>query len=175
MSLSSAVPGDDPAEEEGRSRPDFTPDYGISKTPEGMLPLETVEQWFTASRNYWVVTTRPDGRPHAAPVWGVWLDHAFYFSTDPASRKGRNFGTMPEAVVHLESGDDVAVLEGRVERVTDESLFEQFADAYEAKYQFRPEPGVPSMGVYRLRHRTAYAWREQNFPTSATRWRFPTS
>ncbi|MEI6136703.1 MAG: pyridoxamine 5'-phosphate oxidase family protein [Chloroflexota bacterium] len=24
--------------------------------------------------NYWIATTRPDGRPHAAPVWGVWLD-----------------------------------------------------------------------------------------------------
>ena len=31
------------------------------------------------ARNYWIVTVRADDRPHAAPVWGVWLDGTVWF------------------------------------------------------------------------------------------------
>lgn len=125
-----------------------------------------------AARNYWVATARPDGRPHASPVWGLWLDGAFLFATDPASQKGRNLAANPDLVVHLESGDDVVILEGRAEEVADPSLLERFTEAYEDKYQVRPEVDPAQSGVYRLRPRVVFAWRERDFPTSATRWRF---
>ena len=101
------------------TRPDMAPSYGLSSEPEGMLPWGWAVEQLVASRNYWVCTTRPDGRPHAAPVWGLWADDALYFGTDPASRKGRNLAENPELVVHLESGDDVVILEGRVD-ITDD-------------------------------------------------------
>lgn len=69
------------------------------------------------ARNYWVVTTRSDGKPHSVPVWSIWLDETFYFGTDRRSRKGRNLATNPGLVVHLESGDDVVILEGVAEEV----------------------------------------------------------
>jgi pyridoxine/pyridoxamine 5'-phosphate oxidase len=122
-----------------------------------------------SARNYWVGTTRPDGRPHAAPVWGIWFDESFSFATDPASRKGANLAANPALVVHLESGDEVVILEGTAEKVTDPTLLARFADAYEAKYRFRPEVSGEAV-VYRLRPRVAFAWRERDFPTSATRW-----
>jgi len=104
-----------------------------------------------------------------APVWGLWLDEAFYFSTDPASRKARNLQANPAQVVHLESGDDVVILEGTAEGVADPSLRARFAEAYHAKYQIRPDVGDAAL-VYGLRPRVAQAWREQDFPNSATRW-----
>ena len=147
--------------------------YGIAPaTSGGLLPWNSVSEQLARSRNYWVCTTRPDGAPHAAPVWGVWLDDAFYFSTDPASRKGRNLAADPRIVVHLESGDEVVILEGRAARVADPALLERFVAAYAAKYDFRLEASDLASRVYRVQPRTAYAWHEEDFPQSATRWRF---
>src|SRR5205823_8491316 len=116
-------------------RPEMPSGYGINRaTDEGLLPWSFVQERLTTARNYWIATARPDGRPHVAPVWGLWLDEAFYFSTDPASRKARNLQASPALVVHLESGDDVVILEGTAERVADPYLRDRFAEAYDAKY-----------------------------------------
>ncbi len=153
-------------------RPGMVVGYGISATPEGLLPWSYVTKRMAASRNYWVATTRPDGRPHVMPVWGLWLEGRFYFSTDPASRKARNIAGRPEIVVHLESGDDVVILEGRAEAASDRSLLARFADAYDMKYAVRPEVDTPEPAVWRLDARVALAWQEKDFPRSATRWSF---
>ena len=155
------------------SRPRMPASYGVDPTADqGTLPWSYVRDWMTNSRNYWVATTRPDGRPHVVPVWGVWHDEAFYFSTDPNSRKGRNLAANPELVVHLESGDEVVVFEGTAEEVTDPAVFARFANAYQAKYQVRPEAGDAVQGFYRLRPKVVFAWREEDFTSSATRWTF---
>lgn len=153
-------------------RPGMTAGYGIHAGAEGLLPWTRVSERMAAARNYWIATTRPDGRPHVMPVWGLWLDEAFVFSTDPSSRKARNFSANPHIVVHLESGDDVVVLEGVIEPLTDPAILAQFVDAYDAKYRFRPETGNPAQGIYRFHLHTALAWHETDFPASATRWRF---
>jgi general stress protein 26 len=102
------------------------------------------------------------------PVWGVWDSGALYFSTSRESRKARNLERSPEVVVHLESGDDVVILEGAVERV---GLEERVANAYEAKYDYRPSSDDTGDGAWlELRPRVAYAWREEDFPRTATRW-----
>ena len=151
-------------------RPAFVPGYGISKAPEGMVPWGEVERRLTQARNYWIVSTRPDGRPHAAPVWGLWLSGVFYFSTDLESVKGKNLAADPRVAVHLESGDEVVILEGRVELEHNRTTLEAFADAYQAKYRFRPDVAKAEPGVYRLVLEKALAWQEKDFPTSATRW-----
>jgi general stress protein 26 len=104
------------------------------------------------------------------PVWGLWWDGTFYFSSDPSSRKARNLAANPEVVVHLESGDDAVILEGAAERVTDAAVLAEFADRYEAKYQFRPDTSDPEFAFYRVRPRVAFAWLEADFPNTATRW-----
>jgi hypothetical protein len=136
------------------------------------LPWSQVVEWLTAARNYWVSTTRADGRPHAMPVWGLWSDGAVWFSTDPMSIKARNLAERPDVVVHLESGDEVCVLTGRAERVTDPVALATFDDRYEVKYDVRPSAMGEAAGVYVLRPETALAWTEADFPTTATRFRF---
>lgn len=152
------------------SRPGMQ-NYGIERQRAGMLPWRHVSEQMEASRNYWIGTTRLDGRPHAAPVWGVWLDETLYFSTDRGSVKGRNLAARPDVVVHLESGDDCVIIEGVVEEVHDLPLRTRFAEVYDAKYQFRPDPNGDGL-VYALRPRTVFAWLERDFPKTATRWRF---
>jgi hypothetical protein len=149
-------------------RPRFAPGYGISDDAEGMLPWSWAVERLTAGKNYWVATTSPDGRPHAMPVWGVWLEDGLWFGTSSRSRKGRNLARDPRVAVHLESGDEVVILEGEVEEAP---LDERTADVYEAKYDYRPSPpGGEGEGWYRLRPRVAYAWLERDYPRTATRF-----
>jgi hypothetical protein len=151
-------------------RPSMPGGYGISSADEGTVSWSWVEEQLTASRSYWVCTTRDSGRPHAMPVWGLWLAGRLLFSTDPTSFKARNFTARPDVVVHLESGDDVVVLEGQVAPLSGQ-LVAAFCDAYEAKYAHRPEPGNEAHGLYELLPERVLAWREADFPTSATRFR----
>ncbi len=135
-----------------------------------MLPWVWASERLASTGNYWVVTARPDGRPHAVPVWGVWLDETFYFGTDRESRKARNLAAGSGLVVHLESGDEVVILEGAAEKVTEASRLDRFADAYEAKYGFRPDTTGAVVVTYVLRPRAAYGWLERDFVKSATRF-----
>ena len=152
--------------------------YDVEPGREGLLHWASVEEAPARARNYWVGSTRPDGRPHAVPVWGVWLDRTFVFDTVRRSRKGRNLAANPSVVVHLESGDDAVILEGRVREVTEPDKLRRFAAAYEAKYAF---PLTAASGgevsrervVYALRPSVALAWLERDFLRTPTRWRFP--
>ncbi len=148
--------------------------YGIAAEQQGLLSWDWVDQQMAQARNYWIGSTRPDGRPHAAPVWGLWIDGGFYFSSDPQSRKVRNFEQNPEIVVHLESGDDTVILEGRIDKATDPQLMVRLDTAYAAKYPpFDPAAnGTHSAFYYTIRIRTALAWQEHDFTQSATRWDF---
>ena len=130
-----------------------------------MLPWSWAEERLQAARNYWIVTADADGGPRAVPVWGVCADGAVYFGTNPRSRKGRNLARDPRAVVHLESGDEVVILHGDVELA---EIEKSIADAYEAKYRYRP----PTTQLFRLQPRRALAWLESDYPTTATRFDF---
>jgi hypothetical protein len=152
------------------SRPRFPKGYGISADAKGMLPWSWADERLAAGRSYWIVTTRADGRPHAMPVWGVWVDGAVHWSSSPSSVKARNLARDPRVVVHLDSGDEVVILEGEVETF---ALDDRVADAYAAKYQWRPEPSESDGGGwFRLSPSVAFAWTEQDYPGTATRFDF---
>jgi PPOX class probable F420-dependent enzyme len=135
-----------------------------------MLPWSWAVERLERARNYWISTTREDGSPHAAPLWGLWLADGLVFSTSPESRKGRNLLRDPRVAVHLESGDEVVVLEGEVEHVT---IDHPVADLYDVKYGFRPDPEDADALWLRLRPRVAYAWEERDYVRSVTRFAFP--
>jgi hypothetical protein len=162
------------ADDPRASRP-HAPNYQIPASEEGLLPWSHVAERLERARNYWLATTRPDGRPHVAAVWGAWVDGALYFDGIPTSRWARNLAANPAAAVHLESGEDVAILEGTAEDVTtDAELGVRIAAAYAAKYGLPPGdrliPRADTSGIFRLRPRLALGWT--TFPTDATRWRF---
>ncbi len=141
--------------------------YGIPASLEGALPWRHVDERMGQARNYWVGTVGPDGRPHAVPVWGVWVENILYFGGGPQTRWSRNLAANPEVAVHLESGEDVVILEGRVGRIEDPQhpLLAKIDDAYEMKYGLRHGPPV-----WVLQPRVVLAWSQ--FPANATRWRF---
>src|SRR5215468_1785833 len=93
--------------------------YGGTLEPS-RLPWRWATARLEAARTYWIATTRPDGRPHSRPVWGVWLDNAFYFST--GSLAAGNLVVQPAITVHLESGEEVVIVEGVAEIAEGEEL-----------------------------------------------------
>ena len=155
------------------SRPGFPSGYGIRSDEEGLVAWSDAVAKLEGARNYWIGTTRPDGSPHAMPVWGLWLDDSLVFSSGSTSRKSRNLAHDPRVVVHLESGDDVVVVEGLAERVTDGVELGVIAELYSAKYDFAFDPTNPDYPVFRVRPRVAYAWLERDFAGTATRFAFP--
>lgn len=151
-----------------RSRPHI-PGYGIPTEEEGMLPWSFVLERIATPRNYWVSTTRPNGRPHATPVWAVLVDEILYFGGGPDTRRSRNLDANPAVVVHLESGDEVVIIEGATTKLTeanaDPALLTRIDDAYEAKYHMRH--GTP---VWAVQPQVVFAWT--TYPTTVTRWQF---
>ena len=156
------------------TRPEMPGAYGISVSAEGLLSWEWVRQQMTQSCNYWISSTRPDGRPHAMPVWGVWLNDRLFFGTARKSRKALNLAANPAVSCHTESGDEAVIIEGVVEEVTDLELFNRITAAISEKYPNMPEEAEPDPEniTYAVRARTVFAFRERDFPQSATRWRF---
>jgi len=126
------------------------PGYGIAKKDAGMMEWARLSNRLARAHNYWIITTRPDGRPHAAPVWGIWMDEVFYFSTGARSIKGHNLARNRSLVVHLESGDDVVILEGTAERVKDRGRLLKINRVYGAKYKIYPL-GKSGKGNYSVR------------------------
>ncbi len=154
------------------ARPRFPGVYGIHDDEDGLLDWSWAEERLVAARNYWVATVRPDGSPHAMPVWGLWHEDAFYFSSAPDSRKAKNLAGNPAVTVHLESGDEVVVVEGTAGYASDEDLLRRLGEDYSSKYSFDVS-FTGGRSLVAVRPRVAYAWVEQDFPSSATRFTFP--
>jgi nitroimidazol reductase NimA-like FMN-containing flavoprotein (pyridoxamine 5'-phosphate oxidase superfamily) len=148
--------------------------YGIPRDDSGadILSWEQIEQWLRDSRNYWISSTNPDGTPHAMPVWGLWFEGSVAFSTSRQSRKGQNLVARPDVAIHLESGDNVVILHGKISEMTDRDQLERMADAYEKKYELRPDPHDPENITFALYPARALTWLERDFPNTATRWRW---
>ena len=145
--------------------------YGIKepKDGKGFLDWQHVVEHMQAAHNYWVVTTGK-GRPHTMPVWGVWVNDAFYFGTDRRTRKARNLTANPAVSVHLESGNEVLILEGAGIEITDKKQIAAMDAAYYKKYKTHPLEIPGDIVIYEVKPRVALAWSESNFPATATRW-----
>ena len=152
------------------SRPHM-PGYGILPADEGggLLPWSWAEERLRSAKNYWLSTARPGDRPHAMPVWAVWLDGALFFSTGSDSRKARNLQRSPSCVMTTESADEAVIVEGRatLERDPPEPLPAIYLGKYGMSY---PDDS----SVYRVEPITVFGFIETDsqFQARATRWQF---
>jgi hypothetical protein len=153
--------------------PHVPPMYGL-KARQKYLPFSHAEKRLAQSRNYWICTARPDGRPHSAPVWGFWIDGVLYFGTACSSRKARNLAHNSAVSIHLDSGDDVIILEGTVVEadLTDKPFLKKIDAASRAKYKMPLTVMPGETMLYAVRPRVVLAWTEKDFVNNATRWTF---
>jgi PPOX class probable F420-dependent enzyme len=153
------------------------PGYGTAGAEEGsgLLPWSWAEEQLVASRNFWLATRWPDGRPHAMPVWAVWHAGALWFSSSKKSRKACNLAADPRCVLTTEDPTNPVVVEGEAELLTDTRDLETLLAAENTKYGTdygidMLDPAVNS--AYRVRPIWVFGLRAGEFTGSPTRWTF---
>jgi hypothetical protein len=109
---------------------------------------------------YWLATSSLAGKPHAAPVWGIWKAERFYFETGPSSVKGRNLGENPRAMVHVQDGLDTVILDGTVSLEKNPKTLSSLKAEYKRKYDYAPDwSDEATQVVYVLSPKVAHAWK----------------
>jgi PPOX class probable F420-dependent enzyme len=155
----------------------YMPGYGVIGPDEGsgLLPWSWATERLAKSHDYWVATVRPDGRPHAMPVWGVWDGGAVWFSSSNGARKSRNIAANPWCVVTTSDPTEPVVVEGVAERVVNADAIARFAKLTSDKY----ETEIPvefydpaDNSLFRVTPRTVIGLAESDFTGSPTRWGF---
>jgi general stress protein 26 len=99
------------------------------------------EARLAAAEVAWLVTVRPDGRPHATPVTPVTHAGRVYFHTGTAEVKYANLQANPHVLVlagdtEWDRGLDAAV-EGTARPVTDDASLRRVAELYRDRWDGR--------------------------------------
>jgi general stress protein 26 len=151
------------------SRPHM-PGYGMPKGAKGLLPWPWAEERLRKSHNYYVMTVRPDATPHAMPVWGIWVDHRFYFSTGATSVKARNLAANASCVICTEQSAEAVVVEGTAAAIDSAARIGELSPHYAKKYKGYTLD--PKMGpIFEVRPKVAFGLSEKDFKNT-TRWIF---
>ena len=167
------------AEPTRRDRPIMPEGYGVPEGAEGLLEWATVEPRLVDAAQYWMATTRPDGRPHVVPRWGVWIDQHLYYDGSPATLHARNAGANPACTLHIGDGWEAIMVEGttRASEPVGPELGRRVSAEIGRKYAERgyaPEPdawsGPEAGGLMVFTPTKALAWF--SFPTDLTRFGF---
>lgn len=147
------------------------PGYGVPASRTGLLPWNWAEQRLRRSHNFWISTTQPDGSPHVMPIWGVWADGIFCFSTGRESRKARNLFANPRCVICNEESKEAVIVHGVAEELTETDRLKALGRVYERKY--KPWKLDPKLGpIFIVRPTVVFGMYEKKFATAATRWKF---
>jgi nitroimidazol reductase NimA-like FMN-containing flavoprotein (pyridoxamine 5'-phosphate oxidase superfamily) len=159
------------------ARPNM-PGYGLPKGANGLLPWRWAEDRLKKSHNYWIATTRPDGRPHVMVVWALWLEGALYFSTGSQSRKAHNLAANPNCVMCTERAEQAVIVEGVAERVRDQAQLRKMLSRCERKYNydlsaFEKDILALKEPIFAVRPRVIFGLDEKRSLPSATRWNLP--
>jgi nitroimidazol reductase NimA-like FMN-containing flavoprotein (pyridoxamine 5'-phosphate oxidase superfamily) len=151
----------------------FAPGYGIlgANGGKGLLPWAWVARKMNRCRTFWLATIHAaQRRPHVMPVWGVWLDDAFFFSTGHKSRKCQNLSANPTCTITNDHGEEAVIIEGMATPAEDPAVLERVATVYKKKYKM--DPRSMKEPIFIVRPRTVFGFIEKSFPKSATRWKF---
>lgn len=153
------------------------PGYGVLPAGEGsgLVPWSWAEERLVRSRDYWIATRRPDGRPHLSPVWGVWRDGALEWSCSARSRKALDLAADPRCSAATADPEQPVVVDGTAEVVADRDELVAFTAAANGKYDGGYGDvalDTATVTAFRLRPATVIALDEADFTGSPTRWRF---
>ena len=148
-------------------RPEM-PGYGVPETLEGAHDWDWALERLAKCRNFFLATTRPDGRPHVMPLWGCWVHGMFVFSTAITSVKSQNLLKNPACAVTVDDGHEAVIVEGTAKIVTKDEI-PDFFPAYKEKYGYN----IPDDEKWAIVPRVAFGFVEDDtFATSATKWRW---
>lgn len=154
--------------------------YGVPDHPTGLIEWARVRDRLESATEYWLATTRSDGRPHVVPRWGVWLGDTFWYDGSPETLHVRNLAHNPSCALHLEDGRRAVIVEGisAAAQPPGAEFGAELAAAFTAKYAdlgYAPAAdaweGPQAGGLRSVTPLKAMAWFD--FPKDVTRFRFP--
>ena len=100
-----------------------------------LMDWSTVVNRLQQAERYWLSTADHNSAPISRPLDGVWLDDAFYFGGDPATRWRRNLAENPRACLSVDDTTNPVIVEGSVfVRPLDTKLASRVAAATHEKY-----------------------------------------
>src|SRR5690348_6531639 len=70
-----------------RVRPRLPEEWHVPNDPKKWITWNHASNKLRSEKVYWISTASISGKPHAAPVWGIWKNNNLYFETDPNSPK----------------------------------------------------------------------------------------
>lgn len=121
---------------------------GFSEPSSEAPPWAEVVDVLTTSEMFWLSTVRRDGRPHVTPLPAIWLGRTLHFCAGAHEQKAKNLESNPRCILttgtnRLRSGLDV-VVEGTVERVTDDARLQELASIWKSKLDWTFEVAAGS-------------------------------
>jgi nitroimidazol reductase NimA-like FMN-containing flavoprotein (pyridoxamine 5'-phosphate oxidase superfamily) len=156
-----------------RVRPKLPEEWHVPNDPKLWITWAHASAKLRKEQVYWVSTSSSAGRPHSAPVWGIWKSDAFYFETAPDSVKGKNLKQNPLAVVHIQDGLDTVIVEGKAGRVKQQKDLGALAADYARKYDYTPDwSDEARQVVFRVTPTIAHAWRAPRMHRSLVNFLF---
>jgi hypothetical protein len=153
------------------TRPVAPTTYRFPTGPKGLLDWSWARERLINSHNYVIITVRPDGRPHAMGMHGLWIDDAFYFGTGVETRKAKNLTRNPSCILVNERLDELIIVEGTATPIATVDLPESASAASKAKYGW-PMGDVPGGVKFKLTPRVVFAFPEKRIAAAVTRWIF---
>jgi len=156
-----------------RVRPKFPEKWHVPNDPKMWITWRHAHNKLAKEKVYWISTASSQGRPHAAPVWGVWKTNEFYFETDPNSVKGKNLSKNQNLVVHVQDGNDTVILEGSAQEEKVAERLNQLRKDYMMKYQYTPDwSNELNQIVFRVEPRIVHAWKAPRMHRSLVKFIF---
>jgi PPOX class probable F420-dependent enzyme len=126
-----------------------------------MTPAQIMDFLRSPVRAAVLATTRPDGRPHATPIWFEIDGDELVFNTGATSVKGRNLAADPRLTICVQDDQppfSFAVVEGRAELIDDLDQAREWAARIGGRYmgadraeEYGKRNGVPGELVVRVR------------------------
>jgi Pyridoxamine 5'-phosphate oxidase len=166
------------------SEPVTTLDPRYSDPAAAPTPWAVTLAALEAAELAWLVTVRPDGRPHATPVVPVWAEEGVHFTTGEKEQKAANLRANDWVLLQVgrldwESGIDI-VVEGRASVATSPAVLARLAVAWRQRWDGRwafearddalHHPGDFPVMTYSVRPERVLAFAEGTF--SHTLYRF---
>jgi len=110
-----------------------------------------------SERNIWMATTRPDGRPHVAPLWFIWHEDRVYIMTGGV--KLANVRRNGFAALNTEDGDSVVIIEGTTKIIPlEDALFEIVAQLFIERYGWDIHDSVAEQALIEIAPIKVLTW-----------------
>jgi hypothetical protein len=109
-------------------------------------------------------------------VWGAVVSRDLYFFSERRTVKARHVAANPRVAVHLESAEDVVIVQGMLGDLGMPRAYSDVMRALEVKYaspedaRYLPTADPDFDVLWRLRPHRAMLWRLDQYDASQARW-----